>query len=99
MSTLRLPPDEFALVRKAAAILRDCGEPRWPAPDELRDFLTEHVTVVKPGETLIIRTTDLTPVQMREWQDYFEREADGGYIPFRVLVVHGDELGIAETAP
>ena len=97
MSTLRLPPDEFALVRRAAAILRDAGEPRWPTPDELRDFLRDHVTVVKPGETLVIRTADLTPNQMREWQDHFEREADSGYIPFRVLVVHGDGLGVVEA--
>ena len=98
MSTLRLPPDEFDIVRRAAAILQGHDVPCWPAPDELREFLSEHVTVVKPGETLVIRADDLTPKQQNEYQDSLAAAFEAGIIPFRAVMVHGAELGVVQAA-
>lgn len=54
--------------------------------------------ILGPGETLIIRVTDLTPNQIREYQDDLDyREADG-ILPFRAIVVYGNELAAARTA-
>jgi hypothetical protein len=63
-------------------------------PDELRQLLRECATVVKPGETLIIRTHDKwTPAQMRDLEDMI----DSRELPFRVILVPGAELGVAEA--
>jgi hypothetical protein len=62
-------------------------------PEEIRSFLTENVTVVGPGEILVIRVSDLTPNQMREWQEVLDRASGDGRIQFRCLVVYGDGLG------
>jgi len=101
MSTLRLPPEEFALLRKVAATIRGSDEPRWPTPDELRDFLRENVTIVKPGETLVIQVGEgWTPSQVRELTDFLNWQDETGesWLPFRVLVVPGTGLGIAEAS-
>jgi hypothetical protein len=68
--------------------------------DEVRRLLRECVTVVKPGETLVIRVgSGWTPDQMREMQDSLNWGWDSGtpYWPFRVLVVPGEELGVAQV--
>jgi hypothetical protein len=57
----------------------------------------ECVTVVKPGETLVIRCRDWTPGQAGQYQEYID--ADWRDLPFRVLVVIGDELGVACPEP
>lgn len=67
--------------------------------DEVRSFLAECVTIVKPGEWLVVRVTDLTPSQMREYQLIMNEQHDAGWLPFRVLIVHGNELGIAPGGP
>jgi hypothetical protein len=67
-------------------------------PDEVRQFLQECVTAVGAGETLILRTPDLTPVQVREYQDWMDALRECEVIPFRVLVVIGDELGVVESS-
>ena len=69
------------------------GERPAITPDLIRAMLRGHLAVVKPGETLLLRTTDLTPNQMREYQDAFRWLDD---LPFKVLVVHADEMGVAE---
>lgn len=74
-------------------IAAEMGERPEITPDLIRAMLRGHLAVVKPGETLILRTTDLTPNQMREYQDAFRWLDD---LPFKVLVVHADELGVAE---
>ena len=66
-------------------------------PDEMSAWLRENVTVVKPGETLVIRVTDLSPMQMREYQAICNVNYDEGFLPFRCLIVHGDELGVASA--
>ena len=68
--------------------------------DEVRQLLRECVTVVKPGETLVVRVGgEWTPAQMREMQDALNWGWDDGtpYWPFRTLIVYGEELGVAEV--
>lgn len=67
-------------------------------PEQLRDFIAENVTIVRPGETLVIRVTDLTPEQMAGYQDRLNVAHEYGFIPFRCLVVYGEELGVAEAS-
>ena len=72
--------------------------PRW-APEEIRDFLAENVTVVAPGETLVIRARDdWTPNQVREVQESLNAALEHGSISFRCLVVPGAELGKASES-
>jgi hypothetical protein len=67
--------------------------------DEVRQLLRECVTVVKPGETLVIRgDRDWTPNQMREVQDMLDGAVKWRELGFTVLVVPGEELGVAEAA-
>jgi hypothetical protein len=63
-------------------------------PDEIRQLLSECVAVVKPGETLVIRGRDWTPVQLREIQQAMDDMYQHGTVPFRALAVPGDELGV-----
>ncbi len=67
------------------------------APDEVRCLLRECVTVVKPGEAVVIRKADLTPNQQREYQMMLSRAYQDGFLPFRAFVFAGDELGVAEA--
>lgn len=55
--------------------------------------------ILGPGETLIIRTTDLNPSQMRDYQEHLDGWHQCGELPFRAIVVHGDELAAAGPAP
>ena len=68
--------------------------------DEMRSLLRECVTVVAPGETLVLRLSESsTPSQAREWQEALNAGWDEGdpVFPFRVLVVIGEGLGVAQT--
>ena len=70
------------------------------APDEIRQLLRECVTVVKPGEHLILRIPwTTTPAQVRELQDFVTDTAVWLDLPFKVLVLPGDELAVAEPEP
>ncbi len=55
--------------------------------------------ILGPGETLIIRVTDLTPGQQQEYQEALDWRHDHGHLPFRAIVVYGDELAAARPAP
>lgn len=66
-------------------------------PGEIRQLLRECVTVVKPGETLVIQGRNWTPAQMRDVQDWMDRERESDRISFKMLAVLGDELAIAEA--
>ena len=72
----------------------------WPAPlnpDEIRQLLRECVTVVKPGETLILRVPwRTTPNQVRELQHALNAAVKHMEVPFKALVLPGDELTVAE---
>jgi hypothetical protein len=61
-------------------------------PEQVEALLREHVTLVGPGEHLVVRVpVDVSPLQVRRYQEAL----DGSGIPFRVVVVAGDELGVA----
>ncbi len=66
-------------------------------PDEIRQLLRECVTIVKPGETLVICGRDWTPNQLHEIQQRMDAMHEDGIVPFRALAVPGDELGVAEA--
>lgn len=78
---------------------------RWlpPGPVLTREVVEaavrECVTVVKPGETLVIRCRDWTPDQAEQCTEYFRYMAEAGEIPFRPLVVIGDELAVVRPEP
>ena len=74
--------------------------PRWPTASELRKFLSENVTVVKPGETLVIQVgQDWTSHQVMGLHQALNAGWDEGdpYYPFRVLVVPGTGLGVVQA--
>lgn len=69
-------------------------------PETARALLRECVTVVKPGETLVIRAPDTWTVQQVElYQEYADAATGAGRIPFGVLVVIGQELAVVQPEP
>jgi hypothetical protein len=64
--------------------------------EEVRCLLRECVTVVKPGETLVIRDRNWTPNQARELQCAMDAVREDGRIGFKVLIVLGEELGVVQ---
>ena len=105
-----LPPlteAEEAEIREAAAEALKLGPPApRPAPEppvlttaEIRYLLRECVTVVKPGETLVIRDRNWNPEQVREIQQWMDAAYESGRISFKVLAVIGEELAVAEAGP
>ena len=105
---LVLPPDEMGALRRAIeaaygpdwrdkiAVPRPAGDPL--TKDEVRQLLRECVTVVKPGEVLVIRMgTDVPREQALEYQvtlgDFLASHAPG----VKVAIVCGDELGVAKA--
>ena len=69
------------------------------SPDEIRQLLRECVTVVKPGETLILRVPlTWAPDEVFRYQRNVNAVHDEGLIPFKVLILGAEELGVAEDA-
>ena len=65
--------------------------------DEIRQILRECVTVIKPGEHLILRVPwTTTPGQLRELQADVNEAARWLELPFKTLILPGDELAVAE---
>lgn len=64
--------------------------------DTVRELLRDHLTVLGPGEVVIIRTASWTPGQAWEYQQELDRWHAGGNLPFRAIVVHGDELAVVK---
>jgi hypothetical protein len=67
--------------------------------EALRDRIIEVIAghaIVKPGETLVIRSSTWTPDQADQYQEYLDARHGCGEIPFRVLVVLGDGLAVAK---
>jgi hypothetical protein len=70
------------------------------SPDEIRQILRECVTVVKPGETLAVRLpSEWPPQQVRDYSETLRAQERWLDVPFRVLVVVGDEMAVAEAGP
>lgn len=64
--------------------------------DEVRQLLRECVTVIKPGETLVLRLgPDYTPRDVREISEAVRAWAGQDGWP-RVMVLPGDELGVVK---
>jgi hypothetical protein len=73
--------------------------PRRPlTEDEVRQLLRECVTVVTPGELLVIRAPDLTPEQLYEYNEVVKRWLGDLAPGVRCLITIGEELGVAEAA-
>ena len=69
-------------------------------PEIARALLRECVTVVQPGETLVIRAPGTwTPRHVEEYQDYADAATEAGQISFRVLVVIGPATDSTLRAP
>jgi hypothetical protein len=66
--------------------------------DDVRQLLRECVTVVKPGEVLVIRVPGLTPEQLYEYNEAVKRWLGDLAPGVRSLVTIGEELGVAEAA-
>jgi hypothetical protein len=68
--------------------------------DEVRDLLRECVTVVKPGETLILRLPSDTSIESVTWyRKHVEAVREYFNLPFQVVVLVAEGLGVAEAAP
>lgn len=68
-----------------------------PSAEVLREFLRDNVTMVAPGETLVIRVPDrFTPQHIRELHEWLNgADPDGTpWFPFRTVVVPGCGLGV-----
>lgn len=73
------------------------GEPA--SREQVRALLRECVTVVAPGETLVIRAPqDWSPTQVQEYQWVIDEAASAGCIPIRAVVIVGDGLAVAKAA-
>ena len=67
-------------------------------PDEVRQLLRECVTVVAPGETLVVRVPSAwSALQVRDYSEVLRAAADRLGVPFQVMIVVGDGLGVAEA--
>jgi hypothetical protein len=80
--------------------LRIMPEPPPLSPDEIRQLLRECITVVKPGETLIVRVPlTWTPDQVNRYSRIISDANEALELPFRTLVVPAGELSVAEAQP
>jgi len=72
-------------------------ESRFLTEDQVRQLLSECVTVVKPGETLVLRMDrEWGPQAMREVQDMLDEVIRWRELPFRAIVVPADEVAVAQ---
>jgi hypothetical protein len=68
-------------------------------PDLIRAMLRGNFTVLEPGETLLIRPdANWTPNQVRYYQEFLDDWHHSGDLPFRVLVLPGEEFAVAKAA-
>ena len=75
------------------------GLPQLPplTQEQVRYLLAACVTVVKPGEVLVIRVPDFSPNQLREYGESVERWMAHNAPGVRCLVTIGEELGVVEA--
>lgn len=67
-----------------------------PAPEQIRDWLRASATIVKPGETLVIRCPETaSTTQVHE----LARGLEDADLPFRYLLIPPVDLAVAEQAP
>jgi hypothetical protein len=96
-----LTPEQEAEIRDDAEAVLKAGPHKHrvilqPPPltkDEIRQLLRECVTAVAPGETLVVRVPmDTDPRLIHELYDAVRNLG----LPFEVLIVPGDELGVVQ---
>ena len=64
-------------------------------PDHVRQILRECVTVVKPGETLVIRAnSEWTPHQVERLQEFLDGMAEWRDLGVKLLVLPGEEFAV-----
>jgi hypothetical protein len=67
-------------------------------PETARELLRECVTVVKPGETLIVRANwEWTPAQVRDVQEYADTVSGYREIGVKILFLPGEEFAVAKA--
>jgi hypothetical protein len=72
--------------------------PRFLTADKVAQLLGECVTVVKPGETLVLRMgNQWTPSQVREVQDMLDAAIKERGLSFTAIVAHADGLGVVQA--
>jgi hypothetical protein len=90
---------EHPVSTKLPGLLRDAiaadmtGAPPPLTPDGTRALLRDCVTVVRPGEILVIRLSPdsgMSPGQVREYQEYVDCLMAGCAPGIRALVIVGD---------
>jgi hypothetical protein len=65
-------------------------------PETARELLRECVTVVKPGEVLVVRVPDnWTARQVSECQEAFESMAEYRDLDITILFMSGEEFAVA----
>lgn len=73
--------------------MNDTAEVPALTPEAIRTLLRDHLTVVKPGETLVMRpAADISPNQWRELQDMLDAWHSQGDLPFRVIALPAAEF-------
>jgi hypothetical protein len=93
---MRPIPDAEAEMERLAALRK---EPPPLTPDQARALLRECVTVVKPGETLIVRANEnWTPRQVREIQDFADTVSEYRELGVKILFLPGEEFAVAKAA-
>ena len=81
---------------RLAAAKKEPFPPRFLTEDQVRQLLAECVTVVKPGETLVLRMgQEWAPSQLREVQEMLDEAIKWRELPFKAIVVPADELAVA----
>jgi hypothetical protein len=91
--------EQIAQVLQGPFTHRAIPQPPPLSPDEIRRLLRECVTVVRPGETLLIRVPlTWTPDQVSRYARQVNDMHEAMELPFRALVVPAGSIGLAEVA-
>lgn len=88
------PAEVYALLK---SVQRHC--PHVEAQDMARlddEALIGQAVTIKPGETLIIRVSDMSPLQVNQYQEHLEAMIEHAGLDLRALIVHGDELAVQQ---
>ena len=71
-----------------------------PSAEQIRDWLRASVTIVKPGETLVIRCpASWAPSTVRELGDFLRVWSEDAGDPFRYVILPPVGLAVAEQVP
>jgi|SRR5579859_41314 len=89
----RLIPDPGAEMERVAGLRR--ALPSSLKPDQLTDLVRECVTIVRPGEVLVVRVPEgWTPGQLRDAQENIAAWTGVHAPAVKVLLVHADGFAV-----